>query len=54
MHKPEEEEDFEVSEGSEDESDRPSPPPSFPELETEIKESIKALGGSVFAKLNWS
>lgn len=54
IHKPEEEEDFEVSEGSEDESERPSPPPSFPELETMIKESIKTLGGSVFPKLNWS
>ncbi|PHT41763.1 hypothetical protein CQW23_20617 [Capsicum baccatum] len=54
IHKPEEEEDFEVSEGSEDESEQPLPPPSFPELETKIKESIKALGGSVFPKLNWS
>ncbi|KAJ8572393.1 hypothetical protein K7X08_008904 [Anisodus acutangulus] len=54
IHKPEEEEDFEVSEGLEDESEQPSPPPPFPELETKIKESIKALGGSVFPKLNWS
>ncbi|KAK9943020.1 hypothetical protein M0R45_008645 [Rubus argutus] len=32
----------------------PSLPPSFPELELEIKESIASLGGAVFPKLNWS
>ncbi|KAF3561885.1 hypothetical protein DY000_02010978 [Brassica cretica] len=44
IHNPEEEEE-------EDETD---PPPSFPELEIEIKNSIEALGGSIFPKLNWS
>ena len=28
--------------------------PSFPQLEKEIKVAIKALGGEVFPKLNWS
>lgn len=54
VHKPEEEEDYEVSEGSGDESEQTSPPPSFPELELQIKESIETLGGAVFPKLNWS
>ncbi|CAK9156119.1 unnamed protein product [Ilex paraguariensis] len=54
IHKPEEEEDYVVSEGSEDESERASPPPCFPELELKIKEAIESLGGSVFPKLNWS
>ncbi|KAA8519400.1 hypothetical protein F0562_013656 [Nyssa sinensis] len=54
VRKPEEEEDYVVSEGSGDESEQPSPPPSFPELELKIKESIECLGGAVFPKLNWS
>ncbi|KAI8574448.1 hypothetical protein RHMOL_Rhmol01G0354400 [Rhododendron molle] len=54
IHNPEEEEDFVVSEGSGDESEKNSPPPSFPELEFQIKESIETLGGAVFPKLNWS
>uniref|UniRef100_A0A5B6ZY14 Putative Temperature sensing protein-related n=1 Tax=Davidia involucrata TaxID=16924 RepID=A0A5B6ZY14_DAVIN len=54
VHKPEEEEDYVVSEGSGDESEQHSPPPSFPELELKIKESIESLGGAVFPKLNWS
>lgn len=54
IHKPEEEVDFVVSEGSGDEAEEPSPPPSFPELEMEIKSSIESLGGAVFPKLNWS
>uniref|UniRef100_A0A803M0V0 Cell division cycle protein 123 n=1 Tax=Chenopodium quinoa TaxID=63459 RepID=A0A803M0V0_CHEQI len=54
IHKPEDEEDYQVSEGSEDESEPPSPPPSFPELELKIKDSIESLGGAVFPKLNWS
>ncbi|KAM0955542.1 hypothetical protein ACFX2A_024413 [Malus domestica] len=54
IHNPEEEDDYQVSEGSGDESEQPSLPPSFPELELEIKESIESLGGSVFPKLNWS
>ncbi|XP_040990082.1 cell division cycle protein 123 homolog [Juglans microcarpa x Juglans regia] len=54
VHKPEEEEDYQISEGSEDDSEPPSPPPSFPELELKIKESIESLGGAVFPKLNWS
>ncbi|GAB2293608.1 hypothetical protein Dimus_027820 [Dionaea muscipula] len=52
--KPEEEEDFEVSEGSGDESEPPPTRPCFPELELKIKESIEFLGGAVFPKLNWS
>ncbi|XLR29077.1 hypothetical protein S83_056977 [Arachis hypogaea] len=47
-------EDFQVSEGTADEAEEPSPPPSFPELELKIKESIESLGGAVFPKLNWS
>ncbi|XP_019102975.1 uncharacterized protein LOC104883689 isoform X2 [Beta vulgaris subsp. vulgaris] len=54
IHKPEDEEDYQVSEGSEDESEQPPPPPSFPELELKIKDSIESLGGAVFPKLNWS
>ncbi|KAK9267979.1 hypothetical protein L1049_010416 [Liquidambar formosana] len=54
IHNPEEEEDYQVSEGSGDESEQPSLPPSFPELELKIKESIESLGGAVFPKLNWS
>ncbi|KAM1218223.1 hypothetical protein EV1_045019 [Malus domestica] len=54
IHNLEEEDDYQVSEGSGDESEQPSMPPSFPELELEVKESIKSLGGSVFPKLNWS
>lgn len=54
INNPEEEEDYQVSEGSGDESEQPLPPPSFPELELKIKESIESLGGAVFPKLNWS
>ncbi|GAB4840686.1 hypothetical protein Ancab_021453 [Ancistrocladus abbreviatus] len=54
VHKPEDEEDFQVSEGSGDESGPTPPPPSFPELELQVKESIESLGGAVFPKLNWS
>lgn len=54
IHKPEEEEDFVVSEGSGDEAEESAPPPSFPHLEMEIKASIESLGGAVFPKLNWS
>lgn len=38
----------------EDEDDEASARPSFPELEKEVKKSIKTLGGFVFPKLNWS
>lgn len=54
FHKPEDEEEFEVSEGPEDESEKPPQPPSFPDLEMKVKESIESLGGAVFPKLNWS
>ena len=54
IHNPLEEEDYQVSEGSGDEAEERSPPPSFPELELKIKESIESLGGAVFPKLNWS
>ncbi|KAF8413522.1 hypothetical protein HHK36_001513 [Tetracentron sinense] len=54
IRNPEEEEDYEVSEGSGDESEQPSLAPSFPELESKIRESIEALGGAVLPKLNWS
>uniref|UniRef100_A0A1J3GNU6 Cell division cycle protein 123-like protein n=1 Tax=Noccaea caerulescens TaxID=107243 RepID=A0A1J3GNU6_NOCCA len=54
VHNPEEEDDFQVSEGSDNEAEPPSKIPSFPQLEIEIKESIEALGGSIFPKLNWS
>ncbi|KAI5061603.1 hypothetical protein GOP47_0024108 [Adiantum capillus-veneris] len=36
-----------------DEADEPNPP-SFPELEAEVAESIAKLDGFVFPKLNWS
>ncbi|XP_031494563.1 uncharacterized protein LOC116260389 [Nymphaea colorata] len=36
------------------EENQESTPPSFPELELKVKESIEALGGSVIPKLNWS
>ncbi|KAG5241981.1 cell division cycle protein [Salix suchowensis] len=54
IHNPIDEEDYQVSEGSGDESEQPPLPPSFPELELNIKESINTLGGAVFPKLNWS
>ncbi|KAL0383063.1 UNVERIFIED_CONTAM: Cell division cycle protein [Sesamum calycinum] len=54
VHKPEDEEDFVAVEGSGDEAEEPVPPPSFPELEMEIKASIESLGGAIFPKLNWS
>ncbi|KAG8368429.1 hypothetical protein BUALT_Bualt15G0044500 [Buddleja alternifolia] len=54
VHKPEEEEDLITLEGSEDEAEEPNPPPSFPELEMQIQESIETLGGAIFPKLNWS
>ncbi|KAK2996491.1 hypothetical protein RJ639_008070 [Escallonia herrerae] len=54
IHNPDEEEDFVVAEGSDDESEQPSAPPAFPELELRIAESIEFLGGAVFPKLNWS
>ncbi|KAJ0080772.1 hypothetical protein Patl1_11218 [Pistacia atlantica] len=53
IHNPYEEEDYQVSEGSGDEAE-PSSPPSFPELELKIRESIESLGSAVFPKLNWS
>ncbi|KAE8689189.1 kinesin-4-like [Hibiscus syriacus] len=53
IHNPDEEEDYQVSEVYGDEAE-PSSPPSFPELELKIKESIEALGGAIFPKLNWS
>ncbi|CDY48581.1 BnaA09g01770D [Brassica napus] len=53
IHNPDEEDDD--SSSSDDETDPPPPPsPSFPELEIEIRDSIEALGGSIFPKLNWS
>ncbi|KAJ0801740.1 putative Cell division cycle protein [Helianthus annuus] len=56
--KPEDEEDHIISEQhtSDNESNQtpPSSPPSFPELESQINQSIKTLGGSIFPKLNWS
>ncbi|CAH9111149.1 unnamed protein product [Cuscuta europaea] len=48
------EEDADDYEETEDESEKPASPPSFPELEMKVKESIHSLGGSVFPKLNWS
>ncbi|BFG26337.1 hypothetical protein CerSpe_126110 [Prunus speciosa] len=54
IHNPEEEDDYQISEGSDDEAEQPPLPPSFPELELQVKESIESLGGSVFPKLNWS
>ncbi|KAK9077528.1 hypothetical protein SSX86_005865 [Deinandra increscens subsp. villosa] len=55
IHKPEDEQDYIISEHqpSDDESDQ-TPPPSFPELESQINLSIKTLGGAIFPKLNWS
>ncbi|VVB07864.1 unnamed protein product [Arabis nemorensis] len=56
VRNPEEEDDFQVSEGSDNEAEEPPSNllPSFPQLEIEIKESIETLGGSIFPKLNWS
>ncbi|CAI0398882.1 unnamed protein product [Linum tenue] len=46
----------EESSDNDEESDQSasSPPPCFPDLELLIKNSIEALGGAVFPKLNWS
>ncbi|CAI0549600.1 unnamed protein product [Linum tenue] len=44
--------DCQLTEKSDDEDEEP--PPSFPDLELQIKKSIEALGGAVFPKLNWS
>lgn len=54
IHNPHEDDDYQVAEDSGDESDQPSPAPSFPDLELAVKASIEALGGAVFPKLNWS
>ncbi|OVA04213.1 hypothetical protein BVC80_271g11 [Macleaya cordata] len=54
IHNPEEEDDFQVPKGSDDESEQPLPPFCFPELELVIKKLIEDLGGSIFPKLNWS
>nr|XP_043629511.1 cell division cycle protein 123 homolog [Erigeron canadensis]XP_043629512.1 cell division cycle protein 123 homolog [Erigeron canadensis] len=55
IHKPEEEEDYSISEQQSDNESEPTPqPPSFPELEIQISESIESLGGAIFPKLNWS
>ncbi|KGN66107.1 cell division cycle protein 123 homolog [Cucumis sativus] len=52
---PVDEPDFQLKQESDDDSDQPtSPPPSFPDLESDVKHSISSLGGSVFPKLNWS
>ncbi|XP_023001444.1 cell division cycle protein 123 homolog [Cucurbita maxima] len=51
---PEDKEDYQLKEGSDDESEQSTSPPSFPELESDVKQSILSLGGSVFPKLNWS
>ncbi|KAF8006096.1 hypothetical protein BT93_K0407 [Corymbia citriodora subsp. variegata] len=53
VHNLVDEDDLAVPEGSGDESEE-FPPPSFPELELEVKASIESLGGAVFPKLNWS
>ncbi|KAI3711977.1 hypothetical protein L1987_70526 [Smallanthus sonchifolius] len=55
IHKPEEEEDYTIpSDNESEQTSPPEPPPSFPELESQIDESIKTLGGAIFPKLNWS
>ncbi|XP_057959570.1 uncharacterized protein LOC131152022 isoform X2 [Malania oleifera] len=54
IHNPLDEEDCQVSEGSEDESEKSLSPPSFPDLELKVKNSIDSLGGAIFPKLNWS
>ncbi|KAK1407953.1 hypothetical protein QVD17_39581 [Tagetes erecta] len=54
IHKPEDEEDYTISSDNESEQTSQPPPPSFPELESQINESIKTLGGAIFPKLNWS
>lgn len=53
IHNPDEEDDYQVLEGSDDESEQ-LVAPSFPELELKIKKSIETLGGAVFPKINWS
>lgn len=50
-------EDFEKNEDDESQEDsgqESSSPPCFPDLESQIKDSIKTLGGAIFPKLNWS
>ncbi|KAK4787824.1 hypothetical protein SAY86_011657 [Trapa natans] len=54
VRNPADEDDFEVSEGSEDDESERFPPPAFPDLEMKVRESIESLGGAVFPKLNWS
>ncbi|KAK9098133.1 hypothetical protein Syun_025178 [Stephania yunnanensis] len=54
IHNPEQEDDYQVSEGFGDESEQPPEPPSFEDLELKIKDSIQVLGGVAFPKLNWS
>ncbi|KAL0558375.1 hypothetical protein IC582_002937 [Cucumis melo] len=51
---PVDEPDFQLKQESDDDSDQPTSPPSFPDLESDVKHSISSLGGSVFPKLNWS
>lgn len=38
----------------ENQNDESSKSPHFPDFDAEIRSAIKALGGSVFPKLNWS
>lgn len=40
--------------GSEDGDDESATPPSFPDLESKMRQSIANLGGAVFPKLDWS
>ncbi|KAJ6733745.1 D123 PROTEIN [Salix koriyanagi] len=55
IHNPIDEEDYQVSQRDlEMNQNNLHWPPSFPELELNIKESINTLGGAVFPKLNWS
>ncbi|XP_071699069.1 uncharacterized protein [Rutidosis leptorrhynchoides] len=54
IHKPEEQQDYTISSDESDNELEQTPPPSFPELESQINESIKTLGGAIFPKLNWS
>lgn len=56
VHNSIDEDDYQVSEGfgDEDSDSENFSPPSFPELELKVRDSIESLGGAIFPKLNWS
>lgn len=51
---PDPDSNFDPDSDSDSDSDSDAEAPAFPELESEVEQSISALGGAVVPKLNWS